>query len=344
MKQFITVIILTVLLVLSCGKNYNGTYVGYSWKGEAKGVSLEDATEKIETTLTLDKKGVITDAKMLFYIKAKDGSWYTRQTTTADIGVDFSVNPSPATAPVEGTPYAPGKSMFTIKVADPMSLWAVAVDANGTVAFTLVEPITRYRFESKLPASFDFSTKIKDMTIGNGLIVPTVRTSAGGYIQVNNWENFANNNILSFYKDPHVITGRGTFSGISAESTIREMLSKAGVVFDGNVPQPKEVTYGFFGLGGWEGNYKAISNFLKGKNATKLTSLIDWKNPRYAPSIDENNFFGLNAVSGATRTVQNSVDGIAGATVRMSRESTSYQRALVAAGILQEKDVVKGRF
>jgi len=33
-----------------------------------------------------------------------------------------------------------------------------------------------------------------------------------------------------------------------------------------------------------------------------------------------------------------------GATVRISRESTSYQRALVEAGILDESDVVIGRF
>ncbi len=48
--------------------------------------------------------------------------------------------------------------------------------------------------------------------------------------------------------------------------------------------------------------------------------------------------------AGATKTAQDSLDGIAGATVRMSRESTSFQRALVAAGILTEEDVIKGRF
>ncbi len=43
------------------------------------------------------------------------------------------------------------------------------------------------------------------------------------------------------------------------------------------------------------------------------------------------NFFGIDSASSATKTVQDSMDGISGATVRMSRESTSYQRALVEA-------------
>ncbi len=41
--------------------------------------------------------------------------------------------------------------------------------------------------------------------------------------------------------------------------------------------------------------------------------------------------------AGATRTVQDSCDGISGATVRMAREATSYQRALAEAGIIEEE-------
>jgi len=52
----------------------------------------------------------------------------------------------------------------------------------------------------------------------------------------------------------------------------------------------------------------------------------------------------VDTVTGATKTVQDSVDTISGATVRMSRESGAYQRALVDAGILEEKDVIKGRY
>ena len=76
----------------------------------------------------------------------------------------------------------------------------------------------------------------------------------------------------------------------------------------------------------------------------ELTSLVDWSAQRYAGSIDAENRFGVDATTGATRTAQNSVDAIAGATVRVSRESTAYQRALVAAGILDESEVVIGRF
>jgi Na+-transporting NADH:ubiquinone oxidoreductase subunit NqrC len=65
---------------------------------------------------------------------------------------------------------------------------------------------------------------------------------------------------------------------------------------------------------------------------------------RWSKAINDDNFFGVDVVSSATKTAQNSVDGISGATVRISRESTSYQRALVKAGILEEKEVIKGRF
>ncbi|MCC5890929.1 MAG: hypothetical protein JJU01_10180, partial [Alkalibacterium sp.] len=89
-------------------------------------------------------------------------------------------------------------------------------------------------------------------------------------------------------------------------------------------------------------NYRAIEYELICKNATEYTSLVDWSN--YEDSIDEDNQFGADVETAATRTAQNSYDTITGATVRMSRESTSYQRALVNAGILSEEDIIIGRF
>ncbi len=79
------------------------------------------------------------------------------------------------------------------------------------------------------------------------------------------------------------------------------------------------------------------------ENATAV-ALVDWSIDRYAGAVNEDNVFGVDVESGATRTVQDSIDGISGATVRMSREATSYQRALVDASILSEEDVVIGRF
>jgi len=81
-----------------------------------------------------------------------------------------------------------------------------------------------------------------------------------------------------------------------------------------------------FGLGGWKGNHEAIAQNLIGQDATQLTSLVDWTLPRYAGAVNEDNAFGVDVESGATNTVQNSCDGISGATVRVSRESTSYQK------------------
>ncbi|WP_201756919.1 hypothetical protein [Isachenkonia alkalipeptolytica] len=75
---------------------------------------------------------------------------------------------------------------------------------------------------------------------------------------------------------------------------------------------------------------------------TEFTSLVDWS--EYEDSIYDENQFGVDVESGATRTIQNSIDTISGATLRISQEATSFQRALVSAGILEEEEVVIGRF
>lgn len=325
-------------------KDYSGTYTGYSWKEEAKGTKLDEAKEKIETVLTLDKNGVITDAKLLFYVKDKEGKWYTRTDSSAEVSVDFNVKPTPAIPQNDKQEYAAGNSMFKVKTADFMSFYTVAVSQDSTIALGIVEPTTRYLYEIQLDKNADLSMKLKDMTVGNGLIVPTVRTSAGAMIKPKDWSEYKDKNLLNFSGFAHVLTDRGIFKGITEESTIKELLQAAGVAFDGDIAKPLEVKYGRTSTGGWEGNYKSIESFLVGKNTLELKSLIDWENPRYKAGINKDNFFGVDTTAGATKTVQNSIDGIAGATVRMSREATSYQRALVEAGILTEEEVIKGRF
>ncbi len=325
-------------------KDYSGTFTGYSWKGEAKGTTLEEASQKIETTLTLDSEGVITDAKMLFLKKNKEGNWYARQDSAADVSVDFTKTPTIATTQNDTQEYVAGESMFSIKTADMMAFYAAAVDEDGTAALAIVDPYTRYQFEFKMDADFDFTTMMKDMTIGNGNAVPTIRTSGSGNVKPKTWDEYADYGVLSFYKDPYVLLDQGVFAGLTGDSTIQEYLEKTGVEFDGNKPVEMAVVYGFTGVGGWEGNYKAIEASLIGKNAKEVTSLIDWTNPKYSAGINADNFFGVDVVTGATKTAQNSSDTISGATVRASRESASYQRALVEAGIITEEEVIKGRF
>lgn len=326
------------------GRDYSGTYTGYSWKDEAKGTALSDATEKIETILTLDTTGTITAVSIDFLVKRSDGSWYKRNDPGAELTVDFTVAPAAATPQTATQAYVAGKSMFKIKTNDMMSFFAVAVAADTTVAFALVDPIHRYLTEMKLPAGFDYNTKISQLTIGSGLIVPTIRTSSSGYLKPDSWQDQASKHLFGFYQSPYVYTGRGTFKGLTTESSVRELLEKAGVRFENTRPVAMAPVHGFYANGGWTGNYAAMRQFLVGKKATELLSLVDWSIPRYAGAINTDNFFGIDAQAGATKTVQNSTDGIAGATVRISREATSYQRALVAAGILEEAKVIKGRF
>jgi len=349
MKKLLFSLVLTVFLVSilsSCSsKDYSGTFVGYSWQGEATGVKLDDATQKIQTTLTLDKKGDILEAKISFLVKNNDGNWVRREDPSAEVEVDFSVTPTKANLPAGDTEYKHGDSMLKIKTVDKMAFFAVAVSDDGVIAFAIVEPYTRFQFEYKMESDFDFSTPMKDFTIGSGLAVPTVRTSAGGYTKPSAWDDYSDYNVLSFHpQDPYILVGRGVFDGLTANSSIKDYLEKAGVSFEDGKPQPLAPVSGFTGIGGWKGNYESVSKFLVGQNARIVTSLVNWDNSRYKAGINDDNFFGLDDISGATKTVQSSLDGISGATVRISRESTSYQRALVEAGILKEEDVIKGRF
>ncbi|EEG76286.1 hypothetical protein [Dethiobacter alkaliphilus] len=344
------VVLLAGVLLIGCGEtegtpdaepgSLEGRYVGYSWRGEAGGTTLEEADRYIETILELDEDGIIQDAKMRFFVQV-DGYWTTRQSGQAYVDVDFSVDPTPA---VPGEDYEQGDSMFTVYTVDMMSLYTAAVDSDGTVAAAIVDPVLRYMHEMKFPADFDFDRTVGELTIGSGLAVPTTRTSGSGLIRPDNWDDLADNTLFDVSPWSHVLTDEGTMAGISDSSTVQELLEALGVEFVDGVPQEMDAVYGRYGLGGWDGNFNAIAEYLIGQDATEYTSLIDWSVERYSANIDEDNQFGLDTESGATRTVQDSIDGISGATVRLSRESTSYQRALVEAGIISEADVIIGRF
>lgn len=348
-KVLATLIVIGMVALTLAGcssQDYSGTYVGYSWKDEAKGVTLEDATEKIETTMMLDKKGVIKSVEVDFLV-LKDGQWIKRNDPTLEVSVDTSVEPSAA---ILGDDFKQGTSMFQIKTNDTMSLFVVGVDEKGTVAYGIVDPMIRFLLEGKFDQDFDFSTPIGQLTINSGF-VPTIRTSSGGAIKPKEWAEVENTSILELSIYSHVYNIRGLYKGIKNETTLQELLELSGVTFIDGKPQPMAATGGFHSNGGWTGNYQAISKYLVGKNATELTGLVSFTGKAYngndyALSVDENNFFGINkdAVSGATNSIQKSYDTIAGATVRMSRENTSFQRALVQAGIIKEEDVIKGRF
>lgn len=317
-----------------------GRYVGYSWRGEAGGTSFEEADQYIETILELDESGVITNATIRFFV-LMDGFWIPRSSGNAYVAVDYDAQP------VAGTPgedYEPGTSMFTVYTADMMAFYAAGVNEEGVVAAVLVDPITRFQFEYRFTPDFDFSRPAGDLTIGSGLAVPTVRTSAAAYIRPEEWDELADATIFNVDMWSHVVNDVGVLTGIGDDSTVQEFLEALGVEFSDGIPQSSELTYGYFGLGGWHGNYEALREALIGQNATELTSLVDWSIQRYAGAVNKDNIFGVDVESGATRTVQNSIDGISGATVRISREATSYQRALVEAGIISEEDVIIGRF
>lgn len=346
----LALVLVTILALVACepervviqsgARGYAGYHIGYSWAGEATGTALKDSSAYIQTILRLDEDANILEAKMLYW-QQFGGYWTTRQSANAQINVNFNTNPTPGTL---GAGYRPGTSMFSVYTVGQMSMWIAAVNADGVVAVGIVEPLTRYRFEMKFPAGFDHRTQLRELTVGSGLSVPTVRTAGGAFLAPTSWDELADKHIFDFHRYSHVLNDVGVFAGITGNSTVRNFLEAMGVEFEGTVPKPMPVRYGYFGIGGWPGNYAAIERYLIGRNARDLTSLVDWSIDRYRAGINAQNQFGVDAGSGATTTAQNSVDGIAGATVRMSRESTSYQRALVHAGIISEADVIIGRF
>ncbi|UTW70586.1 hypothetical protein KHA80_10400 [Anaerobacillus sp. HL2] len=64
---------------------------------------------------------------------------------------------------------------------------------------------------TKMGKDFDFSTKLADMTVGNGLAIPTVRESSGAKTKPTNWEEFAANSVMDFSLFGKVITDRVVF-------------------------------------------------------------------------------------------------------------------------------------
>ena len=322
------------------GKNdYSGSYKGVYWSGHSKGVALEEAKKKIETTLTLDKDGTILDVKTDFLV-LKNGEWKARNNPGVVVSVDFSVDPIAA---IPGSEYKEGTLMFNIKTNDMISFYAVAVDADGTVALAISDAVIRYQLETKFGPGYDFNSKIKDLTINSGLI-PTKRTSKGGLLKPKEWSELEGKSVYKIHPYNNVIKDRGVLKGIDDDSTVMELLTALGVKFKEGIPRQTDVKYGFHSNGGWEGNYKALREYLIGKNANDIKSLIDWSSKRYSGAVNEDNYFGIDIAAGATKTIQNSYDGIGGSTVRMSRENTTYMLALVEAGILKEEDVIKGRF
>ncbi len=357
MKKIFKLSIVTLavtLLLTACNSSnddnstdYSGTFTGYSWKGEVDGVSFEDSSEYIETTLTLDKDGIITDFEMNFIKKTDYGDVY-RNNSEATVTTDFDVTPTAATL---GENQQDGNSMFEVETADKMSLYLVDVNDKGEVAFGLVDPITRYLFEIKFPTDYDYNKTFGELTITNGL-TPTVLASSSGMVKPESFDEIADKSLLEINDFSYVIGKRGTFKGLTNETTIKEMLEMASVTFVNETPTEVASNYGFHSAGGWNGNYEAIANEMIGKSALEVNALASFEgttyltNKSYKDGINEDNFFGVNSdtVSTATKTIQNSYDTFSGATVRISRENTSYQRALKEAGIIEEKDIIKGRF
>lgn len=335
-------LLFTAVTLIACSPDtgYEGEYTGYSWGGESSGTTFEEATQYIETKMTLDKEGIITDFTMDYKVKRGD-NWVSRLDQTSTVSINYDAAPSTAEV---GETYTAGTSMFTIETVDFMSFYAYGVDSNGVVALAVVDPVTRFMFETKLDTDFDYSQNVSALSVGNNLSIPTTRTSSFGLVKPASWDNYTEKNVFNIHSFSHVLTDRGVFDGITQNTTVKELLEALYITFVNDVPQEKAATYGYTGLGGWKGNYEAIAQTLIGQDATQLTSLVDWDIERYALGINSENQFGIDVQSGGTKTVQDSYDTIAGATVRISRESTSFQRVLVAAGIITEDQVILGRF
>ena len=69
-------------------------------------------------------------------------------------------------------------------------------------------------------------------------MVPAALASSGGYSGLL---------IFGFCRDPYVLTGRGVLKGLTADSSMKDLLGKLGIDFQRNAPMPTQVKYGFAG-------------------------------------------------------------------------------------------------
>ncbi len=222
-------------------RSYAGRYLGYSWRGEAGGTAFEDASQYIKTVLELDDDGIITDARIWFFVQ-RDGFWIPRRSGNAYVAVEFEVDPTPATSRIDD--YEDGDSMFTVHTADLMSFYAAAVDSDGTVAAALVCPVTRYIFEMKFASDYDFSREFGELTIGSGEIVPTHLTSGAPLVRPQEWNELADKHFLNIHYWSHVANDVGVLGDITASSSVQALLEALGVSFSGGEPQPLDPSYG----------------------------------------------------------------------------------------------------
>lgn len=343
-KKVISMLILASVTIgtifTGCSTNLEGSYEGIAWNGQPQGVAYEDAIEKVVVKIDVDSKGIITNAEYDYLIKKGD-EWVSRKDNEAVVNVDFSVDPTPVA--INGEEITSGSTMFDIDTVNMMSFYAVAVDENNTVAVMIAEPTTRYRLEAKLTPDYNFETTLGEAKV-NETWIPSLREMPFGILHVEDWSKYDGKSMYDINPFTNVIYERGVLKGIDKNATMQAMLEAMGVIFVDGVPQPMEATYGYHSLGGWKGNYEALAEGIVGVNINEVHSLLDYSPKRYADAINEDNFFGFDVPTGATKYIQNSVDTISGCTLRMSRENEAYQRALVEAGILEESDVIKGRF
>jgi len=239
-----------------------GTYTGYAWRGESKGVLLKDATGYIVCKISLDDNGVIKAARLNVLTMHGD-RWVERSNPESMVTIDYDVTP---TAVILGEKNVNGVSMFRILTTDKMGFYAASVNEKGIGALTIVDAVLRYQFEFKFPAGFDYSAKFGTLTIGDKTI-PTTATE-DGLVKVSDWNAFKGKTILNVNMFNHVITKYGIFKGLSGNSTIREFMERTGIKFDAiGHPLPASPVWGFHSMGGWYGNYTAIADYLIGKNA-----------------------------------------------------------------------------
>jgi len=75
---------------------------------------------------------------------------------------------------------------------------------------------------------------------------------------------------------------------------MQELLESLGVMFTTGAPDEFALDYGRHSLGGWQGNYEAIEDYLIGMNVNDITSLVDWETQKWGDAVNDDNFFGID--------------------------------------------------
>ena len=336
MKKLLATLALAPLAVTACGGSDAAeatamTKVAYSYKsGEAA-----TSNQRVKSEVTV-KSGVIQDIKFAFEKITTNGAWDSETISRRDdktisatrnsnafAGLSLTaINSSDTTDDIAGIGTT---SMFDITATDMMSTYAAVSDGTN-VSVAIMGAESRMMYEAVINKTSDAAKGLDDLDW---------KVNKAHYSAHKGSDAKIGTTPFNFGDWEKVAVANGVFKGLStamdSTSTAADLIAKLEAA---GMKDDSKVVSGFHSLGGWYGNYRAIEASLKGKNVNNFKYLWNYDGPQLGSKPNET----TGNITGSTN-IQDSTNGISGATVRTSRENHAFQLALVELGFLKSNEV-----